>query len=513
MADQDHSPLAKIVGNMGTMILQLPGSLADEADRSGACMSAPCVTGWQENMPCLTDATLEDGRLILSRPTTESGSIQTPWRIDGFGQLMSSSATLMEREAPYQMAIELARGKINQLRGQAADWTTGGLVIPEALTQRIHDATLAFAHALMCEPVDAGAAAQRTLQLAYVAAHDLVHAYIDQVFQIRHQRQPKIDPGVGCRLETTAPEAPLSDAFLQTFNTVTLPFSWQQIEPTARQFQWEAAEKLADWAFTHSIRVIGGPLIDFSGRNIPPWFWEDATDLTRRGQLIGDYVETIVRRFQPRIRTWQITAGSNCAGVLGRRDEELIWLTLKAAEAVRRVNPHLEVIVGLAQPWGDYLAEQDRNKTPFVFADDLLRTGVKLAGLDLEFIMGISPRGSCCRDLLETSRLLDLYALLGVPIQATLGYASSAAVNAQADPDQRVNLGWWRDGYSEAAQADWATAFAGLALAKPFVRGVQWASWSDAQPHFFPNCGVIDTQGSAKPALQALQKLRSEHLR
>jgi hypothetical protein len=142
-----------------------------------------------------------------------------------------------------------------------------------------------------------------------------------------------------------------------------------------------------------------------------------------------------------------------------------------------------------------------------------LRTGIKLAGLDLEFIMGVSPRGNYCRDLLETSRLLDLYALLGVPIQATLGYPSSSATTELADPDQRVGLGSWRGGFSSEAQADWAASFAALALCKPHVRAVQWAHWSDAQRHAFPNCGLVDAQGREKPALQALAKLRGQHLR
>jgi hypothetical protein len=220
-----------------------------------------------------------------------------------------------------------------------------------------------------------------------------------------------------------------------------------------------------------------------------------------------------VRRYQLRIRTWQVTAGSNCAGILASRDEELIWLTIRLADAVRRVNPQLEIIVGLAQPWGDYLAEHERSKTPFIFADDLLRTGVKLAALELEFIMAVSPRGSYCRDLLETSRVLDLYALLGVPIQAALAYPSSSVATGQADADQRVNLGYWRGGYFEETQADWASAFAALALCKPYVRTVQWCHWSDAQPHAFPNCGLVDVQGREKAALQALIKLRAEHLK
>ena len=316
--------------------------------------------------------------------------------------------------------------------------------------------------------------------------------YTNRVFELRHERQPKLDSWMSCRLDAKEPSESSNASFTQTFNAVSLPFQWQTIEPQHGQFAWDHHDRLVQWWQSRNLKIIGGPLIDFAGRNLPDWIWDNANDLTSLSGVLGEYVETVVRRYQPRIRTWQISAGSNCAGVLARTDAELIWLTLRLADAVRRVNPQLEIIVGIAQPWGDYLAEQERSKTPFIFADDLLRTGIKLAALELELIMGISPRGSYCRDLLDASRLLDLYALLGVPIQATLGYPSSATATEMSCQDQRVNLGNWRGAHSEIAQADWAAVFAGLALCKPFVRTVQWAHWSDAEPHQFPHCGLVN---------------------
>src|SRR5262245_53463264 len=499
---------------MGTMIFQLPAPLADEASRQE--LERSCVTGGQDNMPFPTDACIDQQCLTLQRCVNETGSmqVQVPWNIDGFGQLMVSSATLMERDTPYHLGIELARGKLNQVRTQAAEWTMGGLLMSDTLAEEIRAATKAFGHAVMCqsEP-QATPAALLALKPAFEAGHELARIYTRRVFELRHSRQPVFDAVMACRLDENEPADELASHFTRTFNAVSLPFHWRQIEPYHRRFSWDTADRITAWAQNQGLKVIGGPLIDFAGRNLPDWLWESATDLTSLSNYLADYVETVVRRYQSRVRTWQITAGSNCAGVLARHDAELIWLTLRLADAVKRVNPQLEIIVGIAQPWGDYLAEQERSKTPFIFADDLLRTGVRLAGLDLELLMGISPRGSYCRDLLDTSRLLDLYALLGVPIQATLGYPSSAGACESACPDQRVNLGNWRGGHTESTQSDWASVFAAMALCKPYVRTVQWTHWSDAQPHQFPHCGLINSQGRPKPALQELAQLRSEHLK
>jgi hypothetical protein len=224
------------------------------------------------------------------------------------------------------------------------------------------------------------------------------------------------------------------------------------------------------------------------------------------------YVESAVRRYRSRIRRWQLTAASNWATVLGLSEDELMGLTFRLGEAARHVDPSLELVVGVSQPWGEQMAATDRTYSPFIFADHLIRSGLHLAGLNLELVMGIKGRGSYCRDLLETSRLLDLYALLGVPLSVTLGYPHSARVDPDGDPEMTADAGRWKTGFDPEAQADWSAAFGELALCKPFVQSVQWAHFSDQEPHQFPHCGLVDADGRPLPALAALGKLRDAHL-
>ena len=225
------------------------------------------------------------------------------------------------------------------------------------------------------------------------------------------------------------------------------------------------------------------------------------------------FVEAAVRRYRHRIRRWQLTAASNSASVLSLTEDELLGLTYRLAEAARQVDPTLEIVVGVAQPWGEYMAAAERTHSPFVFADTLIRSGMNLAALDVEIVMGPTPRGSYCRDLLETSRILDLYALLGVPLRVTLGYPSAAAADMDSDPEMRVSAGRWRDGYTPPTQADWAAAFAPLVLCKPYVQGAQWVHLSDAEPHQFPHCGLLDAEGREKPAADRLRELREKYLK
>ena len=127
--------------------------------------------------------------------------------------------------------------------------------------------------------------------------------------------------------------------------------------------------------------------------------------------------------------------------------------------------------------------------------------------------MGTQPRGIWCRDPLESSRLLDMFGILGVPLQIGLSYPSSADPDPLADPEQLVDkAGWWH-GRSLLAQAEWAETFAGMALAKGHVAGVFWDHLSDTTPHRFPNAGLFDAAGERKPAFDRLRILREKYLR
>jgi hypothetical protein len=496
---------------MGTISFLLPPDLP--ADLGGELAKA-CMAGGPDNMPWPTVAQHEPGLLILRRSVSESGYLAAPWDVDGFGRLMGSSATLMERAAPYHLQVELARGKINQVRCQIADWRAGGLRVQSELDQLVRMASLTFGAAFL-QP-GAGQVetqAQQALVQGYQAAEQLVQAYVEQVLQIRHQRQPSLDTGLGCRLGVNVLQGATATALTEAFNLVGLPFAWKDVEPSQGQYNWEPQDNLVSWASDHELLVLAGPLIDFSASRLPDWLWSWEGDLSNLAIFMGRYVEAVVKRYRGRIRRWQLTRASNWADILGLSEDELLWLTVRLAEAAKQIDPGLELSVGITQPWGEYMARQERAHSPFLFADTLVRSGLNLAALDLELVMGVSPRGSYCRDLLEMSRLLDLYSLLGTSIQVTLGYPSAKGPDPAADPTLHVGGGHWRDGFNPTAQADWAAAFTMLAVSKPSVQSVQWVHAADNEPHQFPHCGLLDATGASKPALQRIAEVRQKHLR
>jgi hypothetical protein len=495
---------------MGAMTFVLPPDLASDVVRE---LERACVAGGQDSMPWPTEVHVEPGRLTVRRDVDESGALVVPWDIDSTGRIMGMTATLIEQTFPYQFRVELARGKVNQLRCQAADWQAGGLQLPNTLTEQIRKASVAFSQAVTQTPAEGNQHAQAALDLGYRTAEELVHIYVRQMFEARHQRQPRLDTALGCCVGGVPLAAAQADALFPACNTLCLPFTWKEVEPAEASYCWEPYEALLKLALDRGLTVHGGPLIDFSASHLPDWLWLWERDLSSIASFMCDYVETTVKRYCQHIRSWQLCTASNLSAVLGLGEDEFMWLTARLVEAARQVHPSLDLSVGIAQPWGEYMAVEDRTHSPFIFADTLVRSGLNLAALDLELIMGITPRGSYCRDLLEISRLLDLYTLLGVPLRVTLGYPSASGADKRADGSLKVTAGHWHGGFRPDVQAEWAESVVGLALCKPSVHGVQWTHASDAQSHQFAHCGLFDSRDKAKPVLQRLCTLREQHLR
>src|ERR1700722_4097474 len=147
---------------------QIPADLSREAARE---LERASLAGGPDNMPYPTELHRRGTALTLLRSVEDSGHLVAPWPVESFGQLMGTSATLTERLAPYDLLIELARGKVNQVRCQAADWQTGGLQITGDLQARIDEASHTFGRSVCSgDPREAAALAQRALVLGYQSA-------------------------------------------------------------------------------------------------------------------------------------------------------------------------------------------------------------------------------------------------------------------------------------------------------------------------------------------------------
>ncbi len=149
---------------MGVMKFRLP---PNEALRGVPDFRKAYITGL-DRTPGRLAVELRNGVMTCARDSTESGRLFVPWPIEGFGMPLVGTATLAERPAPYTLAVELARGKLNDIRNQLADWLQLGLRSTPELDQALAAAQKAFVVAATTSdrPEECVRAAQASLDAA-----------------------------------------------------------------------------------------------------------------------------------------------------------------------------------------------------------------------------------------------------------------------------------------------------------------------------------------------------------
>jgi hypothetical protein len=193
-------------------------------------------------------------------------------------------------------------------------------------------------------------------------------------------------------------------------------------------------------------------------------------------------------------------------------EEQRLKITVEAVDRVRSLDSRTPMIVSFDRPWAEYIAAEDQELTPLHFADTLVRGNLGLAGVGLELNLGYWPGGSAMRDPLEISRLVDRWSQLGVPLVLQLTLPSQNTPDPLARHHEKPNYCQPFHPFTPTEQAAVLNRVGTLLLAKQPVQALFWNQVRDDAPHDYPQGGLIDLGGKAKPIVSVLAKLRSELL-
>lgn len=442
----------------------------------------------------------------IRRVNGDSGKLQIPYPVEGFGRPMISTASLREHEDAYILALELARGKICQARNQLATWEGLGMQIPDDFLGVHREAHHLFAQATAAKPdvAEVTRLADAALAKAFEAASMLAKTYTDQRLSVRFKRTPQLPVSFGCQVNCV--DAPLKhgEQYLETFNAAAIPIKWKQIEPQEGEYNWDLADELVAWGMEHRLLMRGGPLLDLSPTGLPDWLQQWGHDFFNLQSFLCDFVETAIARYAGKVRLWEVSSRVNTGGAFNLNEEERLTLVARTLEVARAGDEEGQLMIRVDDPWGAYQSAGDHRLSPIQFVDALLRCGIGLSGINLEFAVGYTERGSSPRDALEFSRLLDQWSMLEVPLNVTLAFPSSGEEDSQASDEIELDVEVWRTPWSNQAQADWIDTYVPLLMSKQSVVGIYWTHLADAAPHVFPNAGLIDASGTPKPAFERL---------
>jgi len=466
-----------------------------------------------DDLPWFGRAYFSGDQLIIERNEDDSGRVYVPWRIGQSGPVLINTATLAEREKPYLLEVELARGMLNNLRNQLAQWEALGLVVNKSLTDGVLEATSDFSRAATTQDDPATAAdwAMRSLNTTTLTMGRLTDEYVRQAIAVRRSQPRPFSTWFGVNIGGHPPKTSLARRVVNTFNMVSLPLTWRSIEAVEGRRDWKEADAQVDWAHSAGLRVAAGPLLELDDRGVPDWMYLWEGDFTSLLAFMLDHVRAVVERYRGRVHLWQVAARMTHGHALGLDEESRLQVAAKAINTVRQLDPTTPLVVTFDQPWAEYLASEQLDLAPLHFADALVRADLGLSGLGLEINLGYSPGGSVPRGPLAISRLIDTWSLLELPLLVSLTIPSASTEDPQTNGKARVIAGEPQDVTPET-QRDWINKQVPLLLAKNVVQIVLWNQLSDATPHHYPHSGLYDANDKPKPALDALQRIRQQYL-
>lgn len=493
---------------MGVMRFLVPGRqrIATDADQRGY------LTGFDE-VPWQTRLQWESDVLVARRMEAESGTFVVPWHVPGFGELMLSTATLIERDAPYHLPVELARGTINRVRNQLAAWQAAGLSVGETTSAGLAEASALLAKAVTSqhEPLAAQELAEQALQISLDVMNQLSMAYTDHVLSLSQAQSNQRLSVLGVNLGSTLLKEQVQNAIVTTFNAATVPLVWREIEASEGQLEWDLCDRQIEWCRANGLKVCGGPLLELDRWSLPDWLYLWEGDQENLIGFVTEHIRSVVERYRGRVHVWNCASRLNVNSTLSLAEEERLRLAALAVETVRSADARTPVVVCMDQPWGEFMGRQETELSPIYFADMLVRGDLGLSGLGLELNIGYCPDGTASRDVLEFGRQLDRWGSLGLPLLVSLVVPSSH----EADPRARVKDAVpcsTQEVITPQWQRDWIEQFMPVLLAKPAVQGIIWNQLLDSKPHDYPHGGIFDVQDEPKPALTAIHELRAKYL-
>ena len=292
------------------------------------------------------------------------------------------TATLAERPAPYALAVELAQGKLNDVRNQMSDWLQLGLRSTPQLEKKLGEAQKAFVVAATIggSTRRMRQAAQASLDASTAAGDMLFDAYTSQILQSRLSSTSRLPTHLACIIAETPRRRPSALDWASSFNMVQVNVPWKQIARSEGQYRWDVLDSLLSWGRRAGLAVEVGPLIEFRYGTIPDWvsLWEG--DCESIGGLVADFVQQVVQRYRGRVPLWHLVHRPASGDILGLTEEEQIRITARAIQVAHQADPTAQLAIGIDRPWADWMGSSHFQLGPLHLCDYLLRADLGLSG-------------------------------------------------------------------------------------------------------------------------------------
>ena len=461
------------------------------------------LTGF-DNAPWRTWVDLQPGLLQCISEISESSALHVYWPVPELGGLGLVTTTLADRPEPYDLNVELIRGKMSRVCEIQRQLEEEGFAFGTAARQQLRDAMKQFLHLLYyASSTEVPELSGECLRKLVLLGEALIRAYARTVRQQRRAvgRMP-------LTLVRVSPEDLLSvdpEALAAHFGAVQILVPWSELEPEQGEFAWERLDEAVARCERAGLNVGVGPLVCWEKIALPDWLWLWADNFEAVCNFTAQFVRAVLRRYGSRVRIWELASRLNCGPALLYDMNERLQLAAIILQAANQLAGRSFYYITIGQPWSEYAARLD-DCGSFFFADTLSRSDLALKGLGVELAYGYSSGVSWSRDLLDTTFMLEHFASLELPLVISL----AAPITPQTDGSSTIVSTTQTNGTHLASSCrsvqDWLEGVMEVVASRPNVAAVVWSHLSDRHLAMYPQAALLTPDGQLSPALEHFER-------
>ena len=468
--------------------------IVDQAEKLSPEAVAQSYMAGIEGTPRASVNSLVGAELFIDSSVEESGTLSVPWPTDRLGTLTLMTSSLVQREQPYQLEVELARGTVHRLREYMAMGRFSEISIPTRVTDVLDQATLLCGQAVTLQGnrSEAASRAIESIEKSLEAIEDLCRCDSEEGLKLRLRLQPAADLLLGfAGMESVDPET-LPDGLVDAFNLTTLPTCWKTIHGDPDTLAMDEVKNQIAWCHSQQLKVMAGPIISFQETNLPDSLYKGPTAFSTWQSECRAFTKHCVEQLKDDVDVWHAAAGLNQACHMGLSEEQCVRLAIDAVESIRQKDSRTPVVVSFEQPWGEYLSGGPQELSPIHFADALVRADLGINGIGLEINWQPGAGNTQPRDLVALSQQLDSWSTLQLPVLVFLTTPTGSGSEGETQ---------------EAGVANRVEQLMKVILSRPGIQAVIWNQLQDTTQG--PRCssGLLDQRGTQKPVMQAIQSL------
>jgi len=464
-----------------------------------------------DGVPLRGELELRGGELLCAKRADGPAGVALLWPVPGCGALLLETSRLMDRDRPYNLALELARGRLTRINHKREDWGLFDFEGVEAVAAGIEKARDVFIEALKLDDLAAQTkVAENALKAAILAGEQLSLFHADIFLTRRKQSHAFTRRTIGCSVDLGNTSDVYRQRLQEAFDFAQMAIPWRLVEPKPQEFNWQPLDAWIEWLVKNRIPIKVGPLVSLDASHLPDWLSTYERNFEQVRNLIFDHVKRVVERYSNYVHHWDVISGVHAENSLGFSFEQLMEITRVTVSLVKQLAPRAQSIINLVAPWGEYYARNQRTIPPMLYADMVVQSGVGFDGLGAQFLFGSPTDGMYVRDMFQISEKLDRLGNFGKPIHISAVQVPSSPIST----DVMNSGGCWRKPWDEKVQAQWMKEFYAIALSKPFVESITWADLADRSNNaMMPNGGLLKADLDPKPAYTTIKQIRASLLK